>query len=88
MGMKNGRRTRTPRQEGRRGRVIESPRANARETNLPPTHFARFEAALRHRDAAALAVRDVWLVYLKIDPQRNDLRDDPRFKAIMSEVGF
>lgn len=74
--------------------ILNSLQETARDAYVPPTHFARIETALGEHEAAiahleaAVAMRDVWLVYLKIDPQWNDLRGDPRFQAILRQVGF
>lgn len=35
-----------------------------------------------------LAERDPRMVFLKVEPKWNDLRDDPRFQKVMREVGF
>jgi hypothetical protein len=32
--------------------------------------------------------QDPWLIYLKIDPTYNSIRSEPRFKALLSKVGF
>lgn len=74
--------------------ILESLAAQARDTWVPPYHMALIEAALGQHDAAlarlesSVAVRDVRIVYLKIDPAWDGLRADPRFHSLMRRVGF
>jgi DNA-binding winged helix-turn-helix (wHTH) protein/TolB-like protein/Flp pilus assembly protein TadD len=74
--------------------VLESLAAKARQTYVPPTHFAMIETALGNRDQAfehleeALSVRDARLALLNIDPKWNDLRSDPRFQQALRRMGF
>ena len=68
--------------------------ATARDTYVPPTHFAMIETALGNRDKAfehldtALSVRDARLVLLKIDPKWDGLRSDPRFQDALQRMGY
>ncbi|HJY35828.1 MAG TPA: winged helix-turn-helix domain-containing protein [Steroidobacteraceae bacterium] len=74
--------------------VLQSLSETARHTYVPPTHFALIETALGERDQAfahldaAFAVRDARLALLKIDPKWDDLRDDPRFAALLRRLNF
>ncbi|MGH8224169.1 MAG: TPR end-of-group domain-containing protein, partial [Woeseiaceae bacterium] len=74
--------------------ILKSLTAAARDTYVPPYHLALIEMALGNHDAAiaqleaALTVRDVRIVYLKIDPKWDGLRSDPRFQSAMRQVGF
>jgi serine/threonine-protein kinase len=74
--------------------VLESLSAKARQTYVPPSHFAMIETALGNRDQAfehleeGLSVRDARLALLNIDPKWNDLRSDPRFQAALRRMGF
>ena len=69
--------------------VLRSLATTARQTYVPPTHFAMIEAALGERDQAfghldeALSIRDARLVLLKSDPKWDDLRSDPRFQTAL-----
>jgi hypothetical protein len=51
-------------------------------------------AALGERDKAfewfnkAIAERDYILVLIRVDPMFDDVRDDPRFQALVKQVGF
>ena len=72
--------------------VLQSLSETARHTYVPPTHFALIETALGERDQAfahldaAFAVHDARLALLKIDPKWDDLRDDPRFAALLQRL--
>ena len=74
--------------------ILKGLSATARETYVPPTHFAMIETALGNRDEAfehldaALSVRDARLTLLKIDPKWDGLRSDPRFQAALSRMGY
>jgi hypothetical protein len=56
---------------------------------VPPYASALVHAGLGERDAALAAldraydVRDVHLMYLAVDPKWDDLRSDPRFRALL-----
>lgn len=74
--------------------VLDSLAATARQTYVPPSHFAMIEAALGDRDKAfefldkALAIRDARLVLLKVDPKWDALRSDPRFQAALHRMNL
>jgi DNA-binding winged helix-turn-helix (wHTH) protein/TolB-like protein/Tfp pilus assembly protein PilF len=74
--------------------VLDSLTATARQTYVPPSHFAMIEAALGNRDQAfayldaALSVRDARLSMLKVDPKWDALRSDPRFAAALRRMNF
>ncbi len=46
-----------------------------------------FDAAFEYLEGARQQ-RDVWLVWLKAEPQFDSLRSDPRFEELLREVGF
>jgi serine/threonine protein kinase len=62
--------------------------------NEDPAALAWIYAPLGERDLAldalekGLEIRSPYLVYLKVDPLLDSLRDDPRFKALLKKVGF
>ena len=74
--------------------VLHSLAATARQTYVPPSHFAMIETALGNRDQAfeyldrAIAVRDARLVLLKADPMWDGLRSDPRFAAVLRRMNL
>jgi serine/threonine-protein kinase len=74
--------------------VLQSLSETARHTYVPPTHLALIETALGERDQAfahldaAFAVHDARLALLKIDPKWDDLRDDPRFAALLQRLNL
>jgi len=74
--------------------ILQSLAVTARDTYVPPTHFAMIETALGNRDKAfehlerALSVRDARLTLLKIDPKWDSLRSDPRFQTVLRRMGY
>jgi DNA-binding winged helix-turn-helix (wHTH) protein/TolB-like protein/tetratricopeptide (TPR) repeat protein len=74
--------------------ILQSLRVAARDTYVPPSHFAMIEAALGNRDKAfehldtALSIRDARLTVLKVDPKWDGLRSDPRFQAVLGRMGY
>ncbi|HLO68485.1 MAG TPA: tetratricopeptide repeat protein [Holophaga sp.] len=61
---------------------------------VPSLYFAAIHAALKEREATfryldrALDERCEYLVYLRRDPMADELRQDPRFRALMGKVGL
>lgn len=59
-----------------------------------PAALAWIHAPLGEKELALDALekgveaRSPYLVYLKVDPMLDSLRDDPRFKALLKKVGF
>lgn len=65
----------------------------AARTNPRPMEIVYTYAALGDRDRAfawlekSFAVRDEWLVWLKVDPRIDPLRSDPRLKPLLKRIG-
>ena len=65
-----------------------------RRTYTPPYAFAAIYAGLGENDTAfewlgrSLKAHDVGLVWLKWDPQFDNLRSDPRFQSILAGIGL
>jgi tetratricopeptide (TPR) repeat protein len=61
---------------------------------VPPYFLALIHNALGETDRAlsllekGFAERDVRMVFLKVDPKWNNLRGEPRFIALMKQMGF
>ncbi len=74
--------------------VLEEITALAATRYVSPYRMATILSALREGDRAfeslerALAERDLWLVWLAVDPMIDDLREDPRFPELVRRVGF
>jgi tetratricopeptide (TPR) repeat protein len=74
--------------------ILQSLEATARDTYVPPSHFAMIETALGNRDKAfehldtALSIRDARLTLMKVDPKWDGLRSDPRFQAALRRMGY
>ncbi|MCA1602435.1 MAG: protein kinase [Acidobacteria bacterium] len=64
------------------------------ERYVPPYNIAMIYNGLGDRDEAlawlkrAYEQRDVRLVFLKVEPKWNNLRNDPRFQDLLRRVGF
>ncbi|MBA3352717.1 MAG: tetratricopeptide repeat protein [Blastocatellia bacterium] len=75
-------------------KIVEDLRARTRRGYIPPSLIASIYGALGERDIAfdlleqAFRERDSTLVYLKIDPMFDPLRDDPRFAALLTRIGL
>jgi DNA-binding winged helix-turn-helix (wHTH) protein/TolB-like protein/Flp pilus assembly protein TadD len=75
-------------------RIIESLTERSSRVYVPPTLAATIHGALGDRDRAfelmeeAFRHRDSLLVYLKVDPIFDSLRNDPRFPALLSRMGL
>jgi eukaryotic-like serine/threonine-protein kinase len=66
----------------------------SREHYVPPYHVALLYNGLGERDETlawlerGLEQRDPKMVFLKVEPKWNNLRDDPRFQDLLRRVGF
>jgi TolB-like protein len=74
--------------------VLGTLEAIARERYVPPYAMALVHAGLGESELAlewldqALAVRDVHLAFLPVDPKWDAFRGDPRFQALLKRCGF
>lgn len=61
---------------------------------LPPLSFARYALASGDKALAldyleqALAIRQTEILWLKVDPKYDGLREEPRFQAIIAQIGI
>jgi adenylate cyclase len=75
-------------------RLLAELRDLARQRYVSPCHVAGVHVGLGEHDQAlqwlerAYEERDGILVYLKVEPRFDPLRDDPRFQDLMRRVGF
>jgi TolB-like protein/Tfp pilus assembly protein PilF len=79
---------------GETAEVLRALRSRAESEYVPQYHLAAIylgqgdtEHSLDHLDAAFRA-RENWLVFLNIDPAWDRLRAEPRFRALVREVGL
>ncbi len=74
--------------------VLSTLETIARERYVPPYAMALVHAGLGESELAlewlerALAVRDVHLAFLPVDPKWDTFRGDPRFQALLKRCGF
>lgn len=74
--------------------LLRSLQASADRGYHPPYHEAFVLAALGERDAAlarleaATETRDAELVWVNVEPAFDSLREDPRFRALVREMGL
>jgi tetratricopeptide (TPR) repeat protein len=75
-------------------RLLDGLLRSSQSRYLSPTTIGSVYAALGERDKAfewfnkAIAERDYILVLIRVDPMFDDVRDDPRFQALVKQVGF
>jgi TolB-like protein/Tfp pilus assembly protein PilF len=74
--------------------VLKELKGLLRTTYAPPYSFATIYAGLGEKDAAfdwlgrACDAHDAGLIWIKWDPQLENLRTDPRFQKLLSRVGL
>ncbi len=74
--------------------VLKELKGLLRTTYAPPYSFATIYAGLGEKDAAfdwlgrACDAHDAGLIWIKWDPQLENLRTDPRFQILLSRVGL
>ena len=74
--------------------VLQALETVSREKYVPPYAMAFITLGLGDKDATfawlerALAVHDVHLIFLTVDPKWDPLREDPRFKSILDRCDF
>ena len=66
----------------------------SRERYVPPWELALVEIALGERERAFAELERAFddaywrMLYLRVDPKLDTLRDDPRFEALVGRLGF
>ena len=76
------------------GRILDGLKDKQRRDYLRPYILAEDYAALGEKNLAldwllkAYEERDDWLVWIKVDPNLDGLRADPRFAALLKRVGL
>jgi len=76
------------------GRREEAAALAARSRNVPRYWLAMVHTALGEWDAAfeslgdACENREAWLVWLKVEPRYDPLREDARFEGLLRRIGF
>jgi len=75
-------------------KVLEQLQSLSAQKFVPPYHFATIYAGLGKMDAAldwlerAYDERDVHMVFLKVEPKWDVLRDSARFEALIKQMGL
>ena len=74
--------------------VLREMDALAKQRFVTAYGIALVHAGLGHKDEAfswldrAFEERSHWLVWLRLDPRWNSLRDDPRFAALIAKMKY
>jgi len=74
--------------------VLEELRKLSNQRYVPPIQIAMVYAGLGERDETlawlerGFKERNAGLVFLKVDPKWNSMRDDPRFQDLLRRIGF
>jgi TolB-like protein/Flp pilus assembly protein TadD len=81
-------------QEGEARRVLDELNLNSKGRYVPPYSYALIHTGLGEKDLAfewlekAYEYRNEWLVWLKVDPELDDLRSDLRFTKLVKRIGL
>ena len=74
--------------------ILKELKGLLRATYAPPYAFATIYAGLGEKDAAfdwlgrAYLVHDAGLIWMKWDPQLDNLRSDSRFQKLLDDIGL
>jgi TolB-like protein/Tfp pilus assembly protein PilF len=75
-------------------KVLEEMKHKSEHRYVSPCLIALVQIGLGERDKAIASLeqgytdRDQWMLYLKVDPHMDTLRQDPRFKDLLRRVGI
>ena len=75
-------------------RIINQLNALSKQAYVDPYFLAEIHTALGERDQAfqelekAYEQRSSWLVWLKVEPKFDSLRDDPRYTSLLKRIGL
>jgi hypothetical protein len=75
-------------------RMVHELKEMSKQRYIPPQNIALIHVGLGEKDQVfewlekAYEERDVHLTYLKVDPQWDDLRTDPRFADLLRRIGL
>jgi hypothetical protein len=75
-------------------RALQDLKERSQQTYVQPMWIAAIHAALGEKDQAfdwlqkAYDDRSVWLVYLKVDPLFQNLKQDGRYAALLKRIGL
>jgi len=75
-------------------KVLDKLKRMSKRMYVPPYYLAAISSDLGEKDQAfewlekCLEERDMWLVFLKIDPIWNNVRSDSRFTTLLNKIGL
>jgi tetratricopeptide (TPR) repeat protein len=79
---------------GKALKILDELKASSQRSYIPPSSLAAIDTGLGQKDQAfawlqkAYEERDMWLGFLKVDPDFDSLRSDPRFEDLLRRIGL